>query len=176
MLSSTRRLVGLVLAAVAAVAAVWSGFLDWYGGRNGSDIRIQDLFDQMTPVNADSLGSLAIPLAVSAVLVLAGILVWWRWLWALAGVIVLATVILWGARQAQTVAGLHSAEVGSGPILAACAGALMLIASVVATARAEQAPEPAEPLSPEWTPTQGTQVGRSEGGGEPRRDEHSQRG
>ena len=85
MISSTRLLIGLVLVVSAAVAAVCSAFLGWYGGRDGTHIRVQDLFDQISPQTADSLSSVLIPLAVSAVLVLAGIVVWWRWLWALAG-------------------------------------------------------------------------------------------
>ena len=167
MVTSTRKLIGLALVVVAAVAAVWSAFLDWYGGRNGSDIRVQDLFNGITLQNADSLGSLAVPLAVGAVLVLAGIIVWWRWLWAVGGVLVLATVILWGARQAQTPAGLHSSAMGSGPVMAASAGAAMLVAAVIATARGTRTDQQPADLSPEWTPATGTQVGQPEGTGEP---------
>ena len=172
MVSSTRRLIGLVLVVVAATAAIWSAFLDWYGNRNGSDIRLQDLFDQMTLQTADSLGSLFIPMLIGAVLVVAGIVVWWRWLWALGGVVVLTTVVLWLVRQAQTPAGLHAVLVGAGPWLAASAGALMLIASVVATARGQKVRKEPDRLSPEWAPTAGTQVGQPEGTAEPRIDEH----
>jgi len=176
MVSSTRRLVGLALVVVAAVAAVWSAFLDWYANRNGSDIRLQDMFEGITQQTADSLGSLMIPMAISAVLVLAGIIVWWRWLWALGGVIVLTTVVLWIVRQAQTPAGLHAELVGAGPWLAASAGVLMLIASVVATAReygARPRRRQVDQLSPDWTPTPGTQVGGTEGTGQPRVDRRS---
>ena len=174
MVSSTRRLIGLVLVVAAAVAAVWSAFVDWYGSRNGSDIRIQDLFNGITLRTADSLGSLLIPLAVSAVLVLAGIVVWWRWLWALGGLVAIATAILWGVRQAQTGDGLHASLMGNGPATAACAGAAMLLASVIATARGKKArQQPDDRLSPEWTPATGTQVGQPEGSSEPRVDEHA---
>lgn len=174
MISSTRRLIGLVLVVAAAVAAVWSAFLDWYGSRNGSDIRVQDLFNGITQQTADSLGSLLVPLAISAVLVLAGIVVWWRWLWALGGLVAIATAILWGVRQAQTLEGLHSGRMGSGAVTAACAGAAMLIASVIATARGKKtSQEPADRLSPEWTPATGTQVGQPEATAEPRIDEHT---
>jgi hypothetical protein len=174
MVSSTRRLIGLVLVVVAAVAAVWSAFLDWYASRNGSDIRIQDLFNSITPQKADSLGSLLIPLAISAVLVLAGIIVWWRWLWALGGLVAIATAILWGVRQAQDVTGLHSNLMGNGPAMAACAGAAMLLAAVIATARGGKTrPDSVDRLSPEWTPATGTQVGQPESTGEPRIDEHA---
>jgi hypothetical protein len=174
MVSSTRRLIGLVLVVAAAVAAVWSAFIAWYGPRDGSDIRIQDLFDHLTLQKADTFGSLLIPLAISAVLVLAGIVVWWRWLWALGGLVAIATAILWGVRQSQTFDGLHANLMGNGPATAACAGAAMLIAAVVATARGGKTrQEPADRLSPEWTPATGTQVGQPEPAGEPRVDEHA---
>ena len=93
MVSSTRRLIGLVLVLAAAAAAVWSAFLTWYASRDGTDIRIQDLFNGLTLTKSNTFGSLLIPLAVSAVLVLAGIVVWWRWLWALGGLVAIATAI-----------------------------------------------------------------------------------
>ena len=175
MFSSTRRLIGLVLVVAAAVAAVWSAFVAWYGGREGSNIRLGDLFNSITSNQSGTFESLLIPLAVSAVLVLAGIVVWWRWLWALGGLVAIATPILWGVRQAQTAGGLHSGLIDNGPVLAACAGAAMLLASVIATARGGRSrQEPAERLSPEWTPATGTEVGRSEGSSEPRIDEPAQ--
>ena len=174
MISSTRRLIGLVLVVAAAVAAVWSAFVAWYGARNGTDIRVQDLFDHITLQKANTFGSVLIPVAVSAVLVLAGIVVWWRWLWALGGLVAIATAILWGVRQAQTGDGLHASLMGNGPAMAACAGAAMLLASVIATARGKKTrQEPADRLSPEWTPATGTQVGQPEGTGEPRIDENA---
>jgi hypothetical protein len=174
MVSSTRRLIGLVLVVAAAVAAVWSAFLTWYGARDGTDIRIQDLFNGLTFQKANTFGSLLIPLAISAVLVLAGIVVWWRWLWGLGGLVAIATAILWGVRQAQTGDGLHSGLMGNGPATAACAGAAMLLAAVIATARAKKtSQQPADRLSPEWTPATSTQVGQPEASSEPRIDEHT---
>ena len=138
MIGSTRRMAGIGLALVAAVAAVWSAFIGWYGGRKGSDIRLQDLFNQMTLVKANTWASLFIPLGVSALLVLAGAVVG-RWLWVLGGLIALATVFLWGLRQAQTLTGLHASLMGNGPALAAGSGALMLIAAAVGSGRRAQA-------------------------------------
>ena len=169
MVSSTRRLIGLVLVVAAAAAAVWSAFVDWYGDREGQDIRLQDLFNGITLQSSDTMASLLIPMLISAVLVLAGILVWWRWLWALGGALVLATVILWAVRQAQTVGGLHSGLVGAGPWLAASAGAAMLLASVIATKRkSKQRRTEPDRRSPEWAPDGGTQVGQPEGTGQTR--------
>jgi hypothetical protein len=160
MLASTRRLVGAALAVIAAVAAVWSAFIDWYGGRNGSDIRLQDLFNQITFVTADSLGSLFIPMGLSALLVLVGVVVG-RWLWVVAGLIAIATPFLWGLRQAQSVTSLHANLVGNGPATAVAAGALMLIAAAVSTrapAREKAAApahartaDPAAPAADQWS-------------------------
>ena len=166
----SRKMIGLLLVVAAAVVAVWSAFVQWYGGRTGTNIRVSDLFSNgLTSANAATMASLLLPVLISAVLVVAGIAVWWRWLWILAGAVAIATVVLWGARQAQTPGGLHSAAVGNGPIMAACAGAMMIFAAMIATARGGRTrQEPAERLSPEWTPAPSTQVPEPEGTGEPR--------
>jgi hypothetical protein len=173
MLRMTRWPTGALLAVAGAVLALWAVFLTWYAGRDGSDIRIQDLFNQMTTQTSDSLTSLMIPMAVAAVLVLAGLIVGWRWLWALAGLVAITTVYLWGLRQAQTATGLHAALVGAGVPLAFSGGVLMLLGSVVAARRHRRVPAAeGERLSPEWTPSESTQVGRTEGTAQPRMDEH----
>jgi hypothetical protein len=100
--------------------------------------------------------------------------VWWRWLWALGGLVAIATAILWGTRQAQTGSGLHANLMGNGPATAACAGAAMLLAAAIATARGKKArQQPDDRLSPEWTPAASTQVGQSEATAEPRIDEQA---
>ncbi|HTJ67104.1 MAG TPA: hypothetical protein VL551_06200 [Actinospica sp.] len=170
MISSSRKVIGLLLVVAAAAVAVWSAFVQWYGGRNGTNIRVQDLFNNgLTFTNAATMSSLLLPMLISAVLVVAGIAVWWRWLWIVAGAVAIATALLWGARQTQTPAGLHSALVGNGPVMAACAGAAMIFAAMIATARRGKArQEPAERLSPEWSPAPSTQVPEPEGTSEPR--------
>lgn len=176
MVSSTRKLLGLLLVVAAAAIGVWSAFVQWYGGRQGTNIRVQDLFNQgLTFNNAATMSSLLLPMLISAVLVFAGCVVWWRWLWTLAGAVALATVVLWGARQSQTPAGFHSALMGNGPVMAACAGAMMIFAAMIATARKGKArTESDERLSPEWTPTPATQVGDTEATSEPRSGERLQ--
>lgn len=176
MVHFSRKLLGLLLVVAAAVVAVWSAFVQWYGGRQGTNIRVQDLFNNgLTTSNAATMASLLLPMLICAALVVAGIAVWWRWLWIVAGAVAIATVILWGARQTQTIGGLHSALVGNGPIMAACAGAMMIFAAMIATPRGGKArQEPVERLSPEWTPAPATQVGDSEATSEPRSGEHLQ--
>jgi len=173
MLRLTRWMIGALLAVAGAIIAIWSVFLTWYANRDGSDIRIWDLFNYATPTISDTATSLLLPMAVAAVLVLAGVVVGWRWLWALAGLVVMTTVYLWGLRQAQTVPGLHATLVGAGVPLAFSGGGLMLLGSVVAARRrrrrAPAAQRERETVSPEWTPNESTQVGGStEGTGEPR--------
>lgn len=171
---TTRWMTGALLATAGAVLAVWSVFLTWYANRDGSSIRVHDLFNQVSAQNADTLSSLLGPMMVAAVLVLAGLIVGWRWLWALAGFVVLTTVYLWGLRQAQAPAGLHAALVDAGVPLAFSGGALMLLGSVVATARHRRVKmgRGGEPLSPEWTPTRSTRTGEPEGTAEPRSNEY----
>jgi len=174
---TTRWMTGALLAVAGAALAVISVFLTWYGNRDGQDIRIQDLFNQMTTQSSNSLTSVLIPMAVAAVLVLAGLVVGWRWLWALAGLVALTAVYLWGLRQAQTVPGLHASLVGAGVPLAFSGGALMLLGSVVAAKRhwRKRAPaREAERVSPEWTPTDSTRVGETEATREPRLDESAE--
>jgi hypothetical protein len=178
MLRMTRWMTGALLAVAGAIIAVWSVFLTWYGNRDGQDIRIQDLFNQMTTQSSNTLTSVLIPMAVAAVLVLAGLVVGWRWLWALAGLVVLTALYLWGLRQAQTVPGLHASLVGAGVPLAFSGGALMLLGSVVAaprkllrSRRAHKAKvAERERVSPEWTPQDSTRVGDTEGTNQPRPD------
>ena len=147
MVTSTRRMVGAVLALIGAIAVVWSAFIHWYAGRNGSDIRVRDLFNQMTTVKSDSLSSLFLPLGVAALVTLVGIALQSRWLWLLGGLIALATVGLWGLRQAQTVTGLHASLVGRGPGLAAAGGAVMLIAAAIGVGR-QRSTAPAHARTP----------------------------
>ena len=139
MIASTRRMVGAGLALLGTIAVAWSAFVDWYGSRKGTNIRFQDLFNGITTNSASTFTSLFIPLGVAALLTLIGIVVQYRALWVIGGVIALATAFLWGLRQTQTILGLHAAQVGPGPWLAAGGGALMLVAASAATRKARRA-------------------------------------
>jgi hypothetical protein len=133
---ASRRTIGTVLGLLAAAAAVWSAFLSWYGGREGTNIRIQDLFSSgITLNNASTMTSLFLPLAFAALLCVVYAVIGWRWLMVLGGLICVATCLLWGTRQAQTALGLHAGQVGHGAQLAAAAGAVMIIAAALAPPR-----------------------------------------
>lgn len=130
----SRRLTSVVLALLGAVAAVWSAFIAWYAGREGSNIRVGDLFNSLTTVNSATMTSLFIPMGIAALLALIFIGSGWRWTLVLGGVIAIATPLLWGIRQAQTPSGLSASLVDAGPWLAAGSGALMLIGAALAPA------------------------------------------
>lgn len=130
----SRRLIGTAIGLIAAVAAVWSAFITWYGSREGSNIRIQDLFttNGITLDSASTMNSVFLPLAFAALLCVIYAAVGWRSLLVLGGLVSIATALLWATSQAQTTAGLHADLVGPGPMLAAGAGALMIISAAVA--------------------------------------------
>jgi hypothetical protein len=171
MSATPRRLAGLVLVAASAVTALSSAFVEWYDGREGTAIRLQDLFSGLTPAVSGSLRSLLIPVGLSALLAVAGA-ARTRWFSGIGGLIAVATALLWTVRQAQAAAGLHSGLVGSGPWMALSAGAGMWLAAAVAgpRRRASRAELP-DRLSPAWVPAAGTLVGLSEDNSEPRQVE-----
>ena len=150
----SRRTIATVLGLLAAAAAVWSAFLSWYGDREGTNIRIQDLFSSgITLNNASTMTSLFLPLAFAALLCVVYAVIGWRWLMVLGGLICIATCLLWGTRQAQTLTGLHAALVGHGAELAAAAGAVMIIAAAVAPPRMHrQRATTAEPVATATAP------------------------
>ncbi|MFC4033662.1 hypothetical protein ACFO3J_19555 [Streptomyces polygonati] len=128
-----RNILATLLALIGAEAAVWSPFLPWYGGRHGSDIRMDDLFTSVgvTPHHAPLLGSLFLPMGFAALLTLLGILTRSRLVTAPAGILVLGMTVLWMVRQAQfshaLTAGGNGLDTG---VATALAGALMLFAAV----------------------------------------------
>jgi hypothetical protein len=172
----SRRALGPVLAAAAALTALGSACVAWYDGRTGTGIRLRDLFAGLTPTAADLVGSLLVPLALAAVLAAAGIALRRRRLWALGGLITVATTVLWAVRQAQAATGLHSGAVGPGPWLALAAGAGLWLAAAVAAPRRRRGRRRIESaqLSPGWAPAAGTAVGQTEGTAEPSRVEQLQ--
>lgn len=98
-----RNVVGSLLALAGATAAVWCPFRAWYGGRHGSDIRVNDLFTGVGVTDHDAalLGSLFLPMGFAALLTLLGVLARSWAAVALAGCLVLGVTVLWMVRQAQ---------------------------------------------------------------------------
>jgi hypothetical protein len=134
-----RNVLGAALALIAAAAAVISPFRDWYDGRAGQDIPLGDLFsgDGLTSGDAALFGGMFVPMLVAAVLVVVGVLLGWRLLVALAGVLALGFTVLWMVRQYQLTDSLliGSGGMAEGAMSALAAGVLMLFASTVMTGR-----------------------------------------
>jgi hypothetical protein len=130
-----RNILGSVIALVGATAAVFSPFRVWYGGRHGSEIRVEDLFTGLTTESAVVLGSIFLPMLVAAVLVVIAVVFRSRGLMTVAGLLVLLTVALWGVQQYRTATGLNSRLADYGIALALGGGALILIGAVVMSGR-----------------------------------------
>ncbi|MDT0379335.1 hypothetical protein RM572_11210 [Streptomyces sp. DSM 42041] len=111
--------------------AVWSVFLPWYGGREGQDFALRDLFTPggLTEASPALFAGLFLPMAVAALLTVIGVLLRSRLLVALAGLVVLGFAILWMIRQgvaqgSLTVGGSGGLDWG---LALAFAGALILL-------------------------------------------------
>ncbi|NDZ77682.1 hypothetical protein G3I19_03895 [Streptomyces sp. SID10853] len=143
-----RNVLGSLVALVGAAAAVYSPFRNWYDGRHGSEYRIQDLFNGITAHKPDAGGSVLIPFAFSALLVLIGILLRSRLLVTLAGLVTLAFTVLWMVRVGIAEHSLAISSGGRGLGLgvgdALIGGVLMLLgAGLMRGRRVPVAPAPA---------------------------------
>jgi hypothetical protein len=156
-----RNILGSVIALVGATAAVFSPFRIWYDGRQGSKIRVEDLFTGLTTQSAAVLGSVFLPLLVAAVAALIAVVLRSRILMTGAGLLVVATVVLWGVQQYRTPAGLNSQLADYGIGLALGGGALIMVGAAVMSGRPgrgrHRAPPGASPAGaaehnafPEW--------------------------
>lgn len=135
-----RNILGSLLALIAAALAVYSSFRPWYDGRAGRTYRLQQLFttDGFSGSQAPLFMGLFLPLAVAALVTLIAVVLRSRWLTAVAGLIVLATAVLWCVRQAESQGlyiGQGSGGTGIGAATAVGAGLLLLVAAVVLRGR-----------------------------------------
>ncbi|MGW7349786.1 hypothetical protein [Streptomyces sp. NPDC054784] len=126
-----RNVLGSLLALLGAALAVWSPFLDWYGGREGRDFRVGELFtsDGVSGADATLLRGLFLPMAVAAAVALVGVLLRSILLLGLAGLAVLAFTVLWMVRQGQAAGSIavgQGPSLGAGVALAFCGGLVLL--------------------------------------------------
>lgn len=161
-----RNVLGSIVALLGAAAAVLSPFRDWYDGRLGRHYRIDDLFTGVTGAHPAVLGSILLPFLFAAVLAIVGVVLRFRPMVALAGVLVLGFTILWMVRQGQaagslTVAG-DSSGLQQGVAGAAGGGVLLLLGAALMSGRGRRvrpdrreqpyaAPGSADPDT--WPPT-----------------------
>ncbi|WP_305125772.1 hypothetical protein [Streptomyces odontomachi] len=111
-----RNVLGSVIAAIGAAAAVWSPFSAWYDGREGRDFGLSDLFSAsgITGHHPELFASLFLSFLAAAVITLAGIVLRSRLLVAGAGVVVLAFTLLWMVREGQAEGSLAVDSSGNG--------------------------------------------------------------
>ncbi|WP_329178242.1 hypothetical protein [Streptomyces sp. NBC_01477] len=144
-----RNISGSLLALIGAVLAVQSPFRVWYGGRHGSDIRVDDLFTGVgvTPAAAALLGSLFLPLGFAALLALLGVLLRSRSAVGAAGVLVLGVTVLWMVRQGQSAGSLTAGGDGLDIGVAAAfgGGTLLLLGAAMMPGRTTRHIEPSPP-------------------------------
>lgn len=161
-----RNVLGSIVALLGAAAAVLSPFRDWYDGRLGRHYRIDDLFTGVTGAHPAVLGSILLPFLFAAVLAIVGVVLRFRPMVALAGVLVLGFTILWMVRQGQAAGSLTVAGDGSGlqqgVAGAAGGGVLLLLGAALMSGRGRRvrpdrreqpyaAPGSADPDT--WPPT-----------------------
>nr|WSW67524.1 hypothetical protein OG461_15615 [Streptomyces sp. NBC_00995] len=134
-----RNVLGSIVALLGAAAAVLSPFRDWYDGRLGRYYGVDDLFTGVTSAHPGVLGSILLPFLFAAVLAVVGVVLRFRPLVALAGVLVLGFTVLWMVRQGQAAGSLTVAGDGSGLQLgvagAAVGGALLLLGAALMSGR-----------------------------------------
>ncbi|MEV6313706.1 hypothetical protein [Streptomyces sp. NPDC051776] len=133
-----RNLLGSAIALIGAAVAVWSPFHDWYGNREGQDIRVQDPFTGITSATPSNLWvSLLLPMLVAAVLTLFGVVFRSRVGVAVAGLLVLGITCLWMARQGVELGSLTAGDGGLaiGAGLAVAGGVLLLLGALVMRGR-----------------------------------------
>ncbi|WUL62541.1 hypothetical protein OHS16_17895 [Streptomyces sp. NBC_00344] len=126
-----RNVLGSLVALLGAAAAVFSPFRIWYDGRHGSAYRIQDLFNGITDNRPDAGGSILIPFAFAALVVLIGVLLRSRLLVLLAGLITIGFTVLWMVRVGMAEHTLAISSDGSGlgvGVASALAGGFLMLA------------------------------------------------
>ncbi|MFE9819591.1 hypothetical protein [Streptomyces sp. NBC_00236] len=161
-----RNVLGSIVALLGAAAAVLSPFRDWYDGRLGRYYGVDDLFTGVTSAHPGVLGSILLPFLFAAVLAIVGVVLRFRPLVALAGVLVLGFTVLWMVRQGQAAGSLTVAGDGSGlqqgVAGAAGGGVLLLLGAALMSGRGRRvrpdrreqpyaAPGSADPDT--WPPT-----------------------
>ncbi|MEU6079179.1 hypothetical protein [Streptomyces sp. NPDC047108] len=134
-----RNLLGSFIALIGAAVAVWSPFHDWYGTREGQDIRVQDPFTGITStIPSDLWVSVMLPMLVAALLTLIGVVFRSRLVVAIAGLLILGYTVLWMVRQGMELGSLTAGGdggLGAGAGLAVAGGVLVLIGSLVMRGR-----------------------------------------
>ncbi|PZF81078.1 hypothetical protein [Jiangella anatolica] len=153
-MTTRQRAAGAVIALIGALGVTASSYLDWYGGRDATDIPLERLF-QTDSVGAPSSywNSMALALAVVGLLGVVGAVLLSRFVLILAWLIGAATLVLWIVMSVND----DSLSVSAGDIQAGawvCGVALLvLLAGIIgmgggARRVRDETPAQAEPVPP----------------------------
>jgi hypothetical protein len=146
-----RRTLGALVAGVGALGVAASAYLDWYAGQMPTEIPLRRLFDTEVAGAAGSYWtSLATPLALVGVIGVLGGLVRSRLVITIAGVLGLATLVLWVLLQAIDLApeDLHASDYQAG-LWVCVAGLVVLAGGVLLMGGSRPAEPPPAPVPDE---------------------------
>lgn len=150
-----QRAAGAVVAVIGALGVTASAYLDWYGGRDATEIPLERLF-QTSVAGAPSSywNSMALALALVAVLGVLGALLLSRFVMGLGWLIGLASLVLWIVMSANDdTVSVSASDIQAGAWVCAAALLVMLV-GIIGMGRGPRAhDEPAddsriEPLPP----------------------------
>ncbi|WP_116951483.1 hypothetical protein [Jiangella endophytica] len=149
-MTTRQRATGAVIAVVGALGVTASGYLDWLGGRDATEIPLERLF-QTSPVGTPSSywNSMALALAVVGLLGVLGAVLLSRFVLTLGWLIGVATLALWIVMTVND----DSLSVSSGDMQAGvwiCGVALLVfLAGIIGMGRGQRArEEPTERVDP----------------------------
>ncbi len=134
-----RTLIAIVASVVGAAAVVFSMFQPWYRDRQGRQIPLNELWNGVTNTTTDVINSLFLPIAVSAVLVVFGLIVGRRWVMAIGTLIAVGVFVAFLGQQMNSADALAS-QFKQGFWDAAGGWLLMLIGSISRRPSSKDAP------------------------------------
>ena len=144
-----RRTVGAVVGAMGALGVTSSAYLDWFAGQMPTEIPLQRLIGTDVSGGAGSYWtSMAAPLALAGVIGVLGGLLRSRLVIVLAGLLGLATLVLWVLTQAIALSPeeLHASDYEAGVWV--CVGSLVVLTCgvlLMGGARRRRSTPPEEP-------------------------------
>lgn len=153
-----QRIGGAVVALVGALGVTASAYLDWYGGRDATDIPLERLFQTTVTTGPPSSywNSMALALSLVTVLAVLGVLLLSRFVLALGWLIGVATLVLWIVMSAND----SRLSVSVGDLQAGvwvCAAALLvMVAGIIGMGRGARSPAVVDDDRIEPVPPPGT--------------------
>jgi hypothetical protein len=123
-----RTLIAILATVAGGAAVVYSMFQPWYRERLGRQIPLSDLWNGITPNTTDGINSLFVPVVVSVLLLLFGLIIGRKWVMAIGTLLSVAVVAVFLGQQLQVEA--LASQFRQGFWDAAGGALLMLIGSI----------------------------------------------